>query len=81
VCGPCVDKYRIGRSGDALPTVAVHNLDVIKISEILTGTRRQLGVDLNANDMTGWPHDLGDDRRVIPDAATYVKDAIPFVKL
>ena len=78
MCRTGVDKDRVIRLRVELSAISLQNLNVIEMCEILTRTRGEVWIYLDASDMAVRPNYFGDDRRVVTDAASDMKRAISF---
>ena len=78
MCRTGVDKDRVIRLKVELSAISLQNLNVIEMCEILTRTRGEVWIYLDASDMAVRPNYFGDDRRVVTDAAPDMQRATSF---
>ncbi|SRR5258706_15642316 len=64
-----VDKDRVGGMTIVLSAISLQNLNMIEMAEIVTRTRGQLRIYLDASDVTVRPNYFGDNPRVVTDTA------------
>src|SRR5260370_35235598 len=76
MCRASVDKDRVGRLRIALSAISLQDLNLIEMSEIVTRTRGEVWIYLDARDMTVRPNYFGDNRGVVTAAASAAKATI-----
>ena len=76
-----IDEDRIAGTWYVLASVCVNDLHVSEMSEIPPGTIGELAVDFDPDDVTGRSDDFGHDRRVVPDAAAHMDDALSLTEV
>ena len=59
----------------------MQRFNVAEVCKILTGAQRKLGINLDAEDVSGRSYYFGHDRSVVAESAADVKDVISGVKV
>jgi hypothetical protein len=76
-----IDKDRVKRGGDAFTAVTMQRFNIAEVCKVLTGAQRKLGINLDADDVSGRAYYFSHDRRVVAESAADVKDVISGVKV
>lgn len=75
-----VNEDRVARTGIISAALAMHYIDVYEVFEILTCATGEVGVNLDAENVTSWPDDLRHDRRVVADTTSHMNNGVPLVQ-